>query len=111
MPTTKEYKDLALSLLDAFKALTREHMAMVVVVRKTPGVEQLLAQRYAPLLAQRSLKQIVAALAEDAVRETRKVDSVVDAAFDPLRSAIVSESDFRPALEALLKLPPEMPIE
>jgi hypothetical protein len=108
MATTKEYKDLALSLLDAFKALTREHVAMVEVVRKTPGVVQLLAQR--PLLAQRdvSLKQIVAALAEDAVRETRKVDSVVDAAFDPLRSAIVSESDFRPALEALLKLPPEI---
>jgi hypothetical protein len=81
MPTTEEYKDLALTLLDAFEVLTKEHMAMAEVLRKQASL-QVVYQEYLPQATQ-----------------------AVYAAFGPLRTAISSESDFRPALEALLKLP------
>lgn len=81
MLTTKDYKDLALSLLAAFEEITKEHMAMSEVMRKQP-ILKVASHSYFP----------------DATL-------AVDAAFSPLRTAIVSESDFRPALKALLKLP------
>jgi hypothetical protein len=81
MPTTQDYKSLALSLLAAFEEITREHIAMSEVLRDKPNL--ILAwQSYLPQATQ-----------------------AVDAAFPPLRTAIISENDFRPALVALLKLP------
>jgi hypothetical protein len=82
MPTTNQgYKSLALSLLAAFEQITKEHMAMAEAMRDRPNL--LLAwQSYPPQATQ-----------------------AVEAAFGPLRTAITTENDFRPALEALLKLP------
>jgi hypothetical protein len=38
MPTTQDYKSLALSLLAAFEEITREHIAMSEVLRKQPNL-------------------------------------------------------------------------
>ncbi len=81
MPTTQDYKSLALSLLAAFEEITKEHMAMSEVLRNQPNLK-MAWNSYFPQATQ-----------------------AVNAAFGPLRAAITAESDFRPALEALLKLP------
>jgi hypothetical protein len=81
MPTTEDYKSVALSLLAAFEDITKEHIAMSEVFRNQPKL-MLAWQSYLPQATQ-----------------------AVEAAFGPLRTAIVSGSDYRPALEALLKLP------
>ena len=81
MPTTRDYKNLALSLLAAFEEITKEHIAMSEVFRNQPDLT---------LAWHSCLPQATQA---------------VDAAFGPLLTAIISESDFRPALETLLKLP------
>jgi hypothetical protein len=81
MPTTPDYKSLALSLLAAFEDITKEHMAMAEALRERPTL----------LLAWHSYLP----------QTTQAVESV----FGSLRTAIVSENDYRPALEALLKLP------
>jgi hypothetical protein len=81
MPTTNEYKELALSLVAAFEEITKEHIAMSEVFRNQPKLV-LAWHSYLP-------------------QATQAVETV----FGSLRTAIVSEGDFRPALEALLKLP------
>ena len=83
--TLDDYKELALALLDYSYDLTKEHMAMSEVLRSKPG----LTNEYLSFLPQAT--------------------HAVESAFHPLRSAIVSGSDLRPALEALLKLPSPAP--
>lgn len=78
--TEQDYRSLALSLLAAFEELTKEHMAMSEALRNQPKL--LLAwQSYLPQTGQS-----------------------VAAVFGPLRDAIETGNDYRPSLEALLKL-------
>jgi len=76
-----DYKTLALELLDYAYELTKEHMAMSEVLRRKPT----LLNEWRVFLPQAT--------------------QAVDATFAPLRTAIESGIDFRPALEKLLKLP------
>jgi len=81
MTTAEEYKRVALALLSYFDEITKEHMAMSEVFRKSPTLQQAYLG-YMPQAKQ-----------------------AVDSVFLPLRSALDSGTDIQPALEALLKLP------
>src|SRR5215472_8527170 len=81
MPTTEEYKQSMLALLDAFYEVTKEHIAMSEVLRRHPG----LVTEYRIFLPQSH--------------------QAVDSAFGPLRRAIESGIDFRHELAELSKLP------
>lgn len=82
MITNEEYKQIALDLLDRFYEVTKEHMAMSEAIRN-----------YQP-----ALNSAVLGFMPQATQ-------AVDAAFQPLRISIEAGSEFRPALEALLRLP------
>jgi hypothetical protein len=75
------YKELALELLRYAYDLTKEHMAMTEAMRHKPNIKK------------------------DAAEFLPQATIAVESVFRPLRSAIESGIDFRPALEELLKLP------
>jgi hypothetical protein len=80
MTNPKDYKQLALALLEHFDKVTKEHRAMREVLKHYPALEK------------------------DFLGYMPHATQTVDSVFVPLRTAMESGIGVKPALAALLKL-------